>query len=222
MDYSIWAPPYHHFSGGIRALHELGEKLAEKGFNPLVGQTYEPGTIAIYPEVVSGNPFNAKYVVRWCLNVPGRLGGEDKYDPAELVFTWSEKYLNLPKDRILKVDVIDPFFTNNHLKREGDCFWSGKGPRRGCVPGPEVEGMEEITYSYPAERTELADLLNKKKRLYSYDDCTAMLLEALLCGCEVILLPENKQILLEDVILRDDYDAELDNFIKITQGWVTT
>jgi hypothetical protein len=198
----------------------LYDNISTEGYKVDISNAYTAGTIAVYPEIIRGNPFGAKHVVRWALNVPGYLAGEARYDPSDVVFTWDRKYLDLPDDRILKVNIFEDFIVNKGLDRQGDCFWMGKGSKRGCVVGPEVSGMEEITGAYPKSREELIELLNRKNCLYTYDDCTSLSYEALLCGCRVILLPENREIFLKDVDIKDDYAWELENFISTTQAWV--
>lgn len=219
MDYTVWAPAYSHASGGVRALYELCDRICESEYSAYPRKEYIPGTIAVYPEVIRGNLFKAAKVVRWALNAPGYLGGEDRYDPNELLFTWDKRFVDLPSDRILKVDIIDSRFYDYGKDRSGDCFWIGKGRVKGYIPGREVEGMEEITPSYPSKREDLVDMLNSKVTLFSYDDCTALNLEALLCGCKVVLLPEQRELFLKDLLLHDDYKSQLSNFIRITQEW---
>jgi hypothetical protein len=176
--------------------------------------------IAVYPEVIAGNPLGAKHVTRWVLNVPGHLGGDTEFDDSELVYAWSKKFYDT--DRILSWDVVDRglFNDDNLPTKEKVCCYVGKGPQRGANPIPLTDGMIQITRSWPPERRELAELLRETRVLYTYDDVTMLTFEALLCGCQVILLPEYREQRLDDPLWRfvdTDHHAELDRFIKETQ-----
>src|SRR4051812_20157295 len=92
----IYAPGYTHRSSGIRALYRLCHLLNVAGYSAAIApwcncppwRDYETNldweaplylgpadrSIAVYPEVASGNPLGAKHVVRWALNYPGMLG----------------------------------------------------------------------------------------------------------------------------------------------------
>lgn len=235
--YLIWTPPYQHNSGGIRALHRLCHLLNERGYpayattpgSPewnerywaLFVETKPERVIRVYPEIV----FTAadRNRVRWVLNVPGFIGGPSQYDPDELVFSWSTDYVHVPTDRLLTVDTVehDLFNQDGIGERDADRFWVGKGANKGIALSPITEGMEQITYSWPAERAELAALLKRTKTLYTYDDRSQLNWEALLCGCKVVLLPQDRELTLAEVALSGDCAGQLANFIKITQEWAT-
>ena len=235
--YLIWAPPYQNGSGGIRALHRLCHLLNEHDYeasvtaagNPEWHEYYwplsrlEPRTIVVYPEVTFGNPLGATNRVRWVLNAPGFIGGPRQYDPDELVFTWSTDYVHVPKDRLLTVDLVERelFNQDGAEERDADRFWIGKGANKGIPLSPVTAGMEQITYEWPAEREDLAALLKRTRTLYTYDDKSQLNWEALLCGCKVVLLPQDRRLTLAEVALPGDCDAQLENFIKITQEWAT-
>jgi hypothetical protein len=88
LSFITWCPmAFNPSSGGILALHKLTHNLAllgEKSYittaqkNPayLGEQITEEqahrfdknSTIVLYPEIVTGNPYNAKHVMRWILN----------------------------------------------------------------------------------------------------------------------------------------------------------
>lgn len=180
--YIIVTPPYSHKSAGIRALHILQNELVRRGYDAIttnVAYNVTKDDIAVYPEVVKGNPLKAKRVIRWVLNTPGLLGGDKEYDPMEKIITWDIDYY--PDVPVLRVPVIEPFFCNQHLERIRDCVWVGKGRNLALHPYNCVS----ITYQWPATRRELAVLLNNTKTLYTYDSCTCLVTEAVLCGCEV-------------------------------------
>jgi len=213
--YIIMAPPYRNSSGGVRALYELCNHLESAGYEAKIFQGGEapPSSIVIYPETVSGNPMNGRTVVRYVLNHPGLLGGDDSYNPSELIFTYSPVFY--PTASLLTVPIIEPFFRDYGLPRSGGCFWIGKGEDK-VDEIPETKGLTEITYDWPETRQELAKLLNEKEILYSYDDCTALTYEARLCGCKVVVIPGGQVGPSYDELIKD-FDAQLDRFIRITQ-----
>jgi hypothetical protein len=237
VPYLIWAPPYQHNSGGIRALHRLCHLLNERGQQAYVATKGNPEwkelplpfdgcdarAIVVYPEIVNGNPWNAENRVRWVLNKPGFIGGPGHYDPDELVFAWSTDYVHVPADRLLTVDTIewDLFNADLRTRRDADRFWTDKGANKGIPSCPVTAGLEQITYEWPAERAELAALLKRTRILYTYDDRSQLNWEAMLCGCRVVLLPQGRELTRAEVALSGDCDAQLENFIKITQEWAS-
>ncbi len=213
--YIIMAPPYRNNSGGVRAIYELRNHLESRGYEAKIFQTGTAlsNSIVVYPETVSGNPMKGRTVVRYVLNYPGKLGGDESYDPKELIFTYSPVFY--PTAPLLTVPIIEPFFRDYGLPREGGCFWVGKG--EGLVDEiPETKGLTEITYDWPEDRKKLATLLNEKEVFYSYDDCTAMIEEAHRCGCKVIVI-SGEQIVPSYNDMIADFDAQLDRFIRVTQ-----
>lgn len=178
--------------------------------------------VVIYPEIISGNPLSAKKIVRWTLNFPGHLGGDDEFDARELVYTWSKEFFDT--HRVLCWDIIDRQLFNSHdlPKKSGSCYYVGKGPIRGAERVALTDDMMEITRHWPAERSELARLLRESETFYTYDDLTLLSVEALECGCRVVLLPEYKDIDLSDSVwqfLRGDHAAQLERFIAETQSY---
>ena len=129
----INAPPYTHRSSGIRALYRLCHHLNAYGYScamqvvervetpPSWNVRYYDGPIrdgiAIYPEIVSGNPLGASKVVRWVLNKPGLLAGDTVYAPDEMVFVYDPQRLEdasraagtqLGPARVVWLGLVDP------------------------------------------------------------------------------------------------------------------
>jgi len=237
---------YHSASAGVRAWHRIIHELNRRGMvafsledtNPdwderrithlgywIVRALEDP--IVVYPEVVSGNPLRAGRVVRFVGNTPGYLGGDAEFADTELVFTWSKQFYDT--DRILMVDTIESeLFNDVDLpEKDTDCAYVGKAEFRGVEELPETFEMTHITrFPYwPSAREELAALLRRTRTLYTYDDCTMIIDEALLCGCEVILLPERRKLSVSDTagrLTQQEYDAQLTRFIEETQAqWAT-
>jgi hypothetical protein len=66
--------------------------------------------------------------------------------------------------------------------RSGVLVWVGKG-RGGAIP----DGARVITHHWPASRQELGDLLRSSEYLISFDAYTALVHEATMCGCPVVV-----------------------------------
>jgi hypothetical protein len=101
MEFLIWVPEYRHTSCGISVLHRLCHLLNENGYKAFVNTSVtnpewntptktfaSDDTVVIYPEIVHGNPFGAKRIIRWVLNDPGKIGGPLQYGPEEYVLYW--------------------------------------------------------------------------------------------------------------------------------------
>lgn len=209
--YIIWTPPYSRTDGGIRVLfllcHRLNQ-LGQKAFvsSPVVNPDWinpslnifqikkivkQDDVNVIYPEIVRGNPWNAKNVIRWVLQVPGMLNGDTEYAKTEKVFTFSKSYMpngGYIDELYLPSIELDLFNTENVRERQGGCFWVHKGWQTPRIP--ETEGLPEIIGAWPSSRKELADFLKTREYMYTYDNCTALIDEARLCGCPVIVIPD--------------------------------
>jgi hypothetical protein len=257
VKYLIWTYNYSHASSGPKVLHLLCHELNGAGqdayvsfavTNPAWNTPYHPGPIdddwiAVYPEVVHGNPWNARHVVRWVLNNPGKLGGDKTYHPAEVVFTYHELFndMGVPPERVLFLPAIETeIYVDRHLPRGGPAFYVGKGRKTRDIPG-----AIEITRQMTFDREQVADTLNRASVLYTFDNMTAMVDIARLCGCPAVVIP-NGEYTMEQydrrvgweglgwdevpppfdsdafraryLALKDTFDVQIETFIRITQG----
>lgn len=176
MKYTIHTPPYSHLHGGLRALRQLSVELQQRGCDAETVEGAPPSDgVHVYPEIVQGNPADADRVVRWLL-------AHRRYPPAatDAEVAW-EQHLE-PSLEVLQVPIIDHtvFYPSNRI-RSGVAVWAGKGS--GTVP----DGAAVITTSWPAARTQLAELLRSVTHLVSFDALTAVNNEAVLCGCPVLV-----------------------------------
>ena len=228
LPYLVWSFDYSHASAGPKVLHRLCHELNEAGQEAAIGNGYRTNPewntprgdppikgdwCAIYPEVVSGNPWNAPRVARWVLNVPGLLGGDREYDPAEMVFSFSTLFLDAP---LLYLPAIETdIYTDRHEPREGELHYVGKG-----VPGDTV-GTQPITLAMREDRYALADALNRASLLRSFDAVSGMNNIALLCGCPVQVNDERwepdgfRKRYLEECAA---FPKQLAEFVRITQA----
>jgi hypothetical protein len=222
--YVIVAPPYEHNSAGIRVLYELQKWLVRAGYDAVVCtwfQGYPVGgfsdDIVIYPEVAPGNLLQARKVVRYIMNTPGKLGhGEKTYAANELLVAYNQDLAPFADGLVLQVPSTEAFFHSCGVTRYRDAVYVGKGRDLGRHPSNCVE----ITKYFPKTRPALADLLRTVNTLYSYDDFTMLAYEAQLCGCKVVLinpLGEVKPVDDVDIPEIDKFKMQLHQFIEITQ-----
>ena len=221
VKYIIVTPRYNHGSAGIRALSRLYSELTDRGYDAMIAtcpslfrkrigarlrrpiEIYitsralgiqKKDDIVVYPEFVIGNPFGVRKVVRYILNVPGKLGGDRKYASKELTFAYNSDLVQYSEGRVLHIPVIESFFTVDSSfdnNRPINSFWVGKGQN---TNHPVTKNCTEITRKWPADRKTLAELLKQTKIFYTYDDFTSLAVEAKMCGCEVKLIKGNKVI----------------------------
>lgn len=254
--YLVWTLPYKVDSSGEKVLHRLVHELNLAGQeaytcfdqrNPKWQTPYHPGPlgddwIAVYPEVVTGNPLNAPHVARWVLNKPGKLGGDKTYDPSEEVFCFAEQFnvLGVPPDRIMYLPAIElDIYTDRHLPRRFTLYYVGR--KRGIH---RPKRALEISPHLRRRPRRLAHVLNRAALLVCYDNMTAMNLIARLCGCPVMLVPDGEWTLKQfqefgmegmgwdevpgpfdsdvirarEVAAYDTFKTQLAHFIDITQS----
>ena len=213
--YYVVAPPYTEMSSGIRVLHYLCHALNLKGLEAYVttpgrsdalrtpllteavrarhrAQGREP--IVIYPEVVHGNPLEARNVVRYLLNVPGKLGGPEHFDEGDFLLEYRPEFIpdGLQVDGALRLPTSDLNIFNlkgvDESERDEICYFVNR--YQGDIS--EVpEGAIEISPRVPRSLKQLAELLKRSKLLYTYEP-SAIATEAKLCGCAVIYVPNSE------------------------------
>lgn len=206
--YFIWSPPYTHTSSGVITLHLLCHLLNEMGeraylvpndytgyvVNPELNTPiiptyhsnfYENNFIAVYSDLVRGNPFNAKHVVRMLLAPRGAYGGDSAFPDTDQV--WGA----LPSlaDNVLRIPVCDTdiFYqprTLNGTLRVGSCFYSRKYEMHGNQLLHELTNNSTRLQGSPEQ---IADTLRKSTVCYLYE-MTGVITEAALCGCPVVLI----------------------------------
>ena len=210
INFVIWAPPYSVESGGGLALHKLadlitqnnekcyiysssknplwsGELITKKEFDNL----NKNQTVVIYPEVVYGNPLGSKYVVRWLLNSPGVVGGDENYNSQDLVYTYWP-YFSVKSTKIKIVGQLraldfsqNSSFTNNNLTRQGQCYVTRKGvEKKHNQHNADALCLDNKTIK------ELPKIFNEKETFISYDHASYISVLAALAGCISIVIPD--------------------------------
>lgn len=222
--YVLVAPPFQHNSAGIRVMYDLQKWLVRAGLDAIVctwfnGYPVEQfeDDIVIYPEVAPGNLLKAKRVIRFILNVPGKLGyGEKTYDPGEILVAYNKELASYAHGRMLQVPSIEPFFNDEGTVKKVDSVFVGKGQDLGLHP----PGCIAITKAYPPSRREVAQLLRSTRTLYMYDDFSMIAHEAKLCGCDVKLIRKDGAIVEypdHSYPTIDEFKVQLHDFIEMTK-----
>jgi O-antigen biosynthesis protein len=263
--YYVSAPQFNLGSAGCVVMHRLAHELRLRGMEVylstrLQNPRYEalpvsndwghdaascphrPGSIAVYPEIVHGNPMGGSVVVRYILNKPGRFGGPASFPETDLLFVYSdfwnrESGLDLPEERVLMIPSWDTdTFFDMRLNREGCLHYRGKGRQPDDPEAsryPSVSEMIRINVG-PEGQIKLRETLNRCERLYCYDNATVFAEIARLCGCEIILIPDpqfkgasqpklpdtrdRSELIRANLWLEMRMQKRLDYFIEITQG----
>jgi hypothetical protein len=191
--YIIFTPDFDATSGGIRVMWALYGWLLAKGQIAYINRYPQGEIVAIYPEIAHGNPANAKTVVRYILNTPGKMGstingiftpGPTSFDPSDRLYYFSRIFgWTLNENRYMFLPVLNlHVFKDQGKKRTKTCYLIGKGKNKNCHPKDAIE----FTRYFAQDQQALADLLNECHTFYCYDDLTAMMEVARLCGTPVM------------------------------------
>lgn len=163
------------------------------GWNtPVWGKRSFPlNAVAIYPEVVEGNPLKIGNVVRWLLHQPGFHTGKILYGNNELYFKFNSAINDFEREHCKQSDnelkvIYYPIETYENRKKDRDiecCYMIRKGGYK-----PQIHPSDAICLDGKSHN-EIADIFNRSKQFISYDDYTAYSLFAVLSGCESIVVP---------------------------------
>lgn len=215
--YYIYAPDYRRNSSGIRVLHMLCDALIRSGYEAYVvakvlspefmtprltdeviqahrAQGVEP--IAVYPEIIDGNPLKLDVVVRYILNRPGFLRGGSDYGVDDIFFAYSRDLLQeaMPEDQVMLLPPFDlnvfcpPKDPSKRVKGKV-CYYLGRSREHHIDPALLPSDAIEITPQWPASWEEMADLFQQCEMFYCCGS-SALATEAGLCGCLTVVLVE--------------------------------
>ena len=213
--YYVYAPPFRETSGGIRAMHYICHALNLAGeeayvVSPTISSALRTPVltegirdlhaqrarqpIVIYPEVVADNPMKLRHVVRYLLNVPGRINPRPiRWLQSDLIYSFCKDIVPPSMEaRLLEVPLINRAIFNQHgcagSARQGRLVFINRYLAAGGTLQPATAQALEISFRV-ATRTpeELSRLYQTAELLYTYEHSTACY-EAMLCGCPVVYL----------------------------------
>lgn len=153
--------------------------------------------IVIYPEIYRISRFSAPVRVRYILNYDDLLFQNDRLEDDDYLLFYSANiaskvHVDKPASTIF-LPVSDPNFYSPpiHEKRNGGVFYAGKFKYHfSGKTFPITNGMPEITRDQLNSQTpeQIRSLFQNAEFFYCYED-SALALEAILCGCPVVFLP---------------------------------
>jgi len=206
----IWTPPFRSSSGGITVLHKLCHLLRLRGVDayvwinkkspaagdcnrrwqtPIANGAVDPqDCVVVYPEIVIGDPLHGRRIVRWLLNRPGVIGGNGIFGSKDIVLHYQPSFAESP-DPSFRLTIYEPWLEINNpgdTPRAGGCYTVRKGRRK--APIPETAALEEL----PRLSSEAyASIFKTKEIFYSYDTVTFLSIQAALCGCVSVVVPDS-------------------------------
>lgn len=213
--YYIYALDYRETSSGICALHYLCHALNLEGFEAYVagttvlnGQLKTPllteevvkhhaaqqrTPIAVYPEVITGNPLSAKAVVRYMLNREGIING-NLMDASEddLLFYYSSAFTPSASGDfdLLTVPMLDTDVFSIHSDQKPgtrSLLYLNRIPHRAVDLSRFSGDLEVLSMASPLPLPKLAETLRQAKVLYTFE-LSSTCMAAMLCGCPVVML----------------------------------
>lgn len=211
--YYIIAPAYRQQSAGIRLLHGLCSMLNQLGYEAYIDATdtlgslwtpcltegiklahYKAGKtpIVVYPEVVTGTPMGLGQPVRYVLNYPGLLGGQKVYSDKELIYAYHHCFYP-GVDRLYLPVIKLSNTTEGQLdqdQRTEVAYYHNRYTKSGGKLRDFGPDAIEISSTLPATNQETLAILKRAKVLYTYET-SGIVLEATLCGCPVVMLPNS-------------------------------
>jgi len=149
--------------------------------------------VVIYPEIFD-NPLNAAFFGRYLLNYPGKLA--KRYEqPAAFEIGYSKTLAShgtAPAIDVLFIPTCDLGFWTSTIpaaERSGACHYAARLQAIGGLdPTTLPAGSTEILPGPPMSREEIREIFRRSEAFYCYDD-TALAIEAQLCGCPTVFVP---------------------------------
>jgi len=224
MKFLIYSFNYDWKSGGNQVLHDLGKILSQDYTTYVFGTTtvfdskaicvnidkakeiaFQDNVITIYPEVISGNPFNAKNVVRYVLYYPGWHAGDKEYNDDELIITYNNDYVKDTKyQNAFVLTVLNPklnIMMNHNKKRNKIGLLVRKckdfeykmnllNEYKHLLKLPIISIDDEINKC--TDLRYLSKIYNTITLFISFDPHTYHSTMAALCGCTSVVIPSKE------------------------------
>jgi len=148
--------------------------------------------IVVYPDIIVGNPLNSKKVVRYMLNKNGFITGNlITYHPEEFILSYQKIFepnahfnLFLSEDDLSLVPNRDSIL---NLNKNISLTYVGKGGKYGDT----VRIGGTISLDWKKSDEEYILLLENAKYLFTWDQMTGVLYDAIIYGCIPVIVSRN-------------------------------
>ncbi len=204
MKFIIWCWDYNKFIGGCRIMHKLCHLLNQTGQEAYVTAKItnpewntpvydesgfdKENTIVIYPECIPDNLLDAKYVVRWLL-----YHQVAEYASSDYVFKLHAHYHSKEDkcDGLLEVFDYDvKSWKDLNLNRNNQMIAYRKGKwKKNFVNLNYDEWLVYDEYEKHEDEEILCQAMNSCKKFICFDDSSFISIQAVLCGCETMVVP---------------------------------
>lgn len=211
MKVIITSLEYNEKIGGSLVTHMLAKRLLDLGdevymtckphyegiryFNDYKNYFIENyDYIHIIPEgIYPINSLRSKNVIRWILSKLGTFNGyyglfpnNEKVFQYGRAFTINTPYENAP-ELTITIPKLDIFYDKNLERTKGDCILIKKGKYKVKEIPNDATIIDDIDFNDEI----LSEIFNTHKRFISYDAATYHSVQASLCGCLSVVIPDD-------------------------------
>ena len=219
----IYTYDYSPGIGGVKVMHKLCDILNNNGYEsylmpihlkeeftvlaeyntPVVTQEILDNwdnCIVLYPEGIKHNPLGAKNIVRWILG-PSVQEDAETYSKSDLIYWYMDyyytDYLGQKDNKLYISEFHSDIFTNMDYKRKGSCYTIRKANPTQLV---HPEDSFFIPFEAAGDLIGLANLFNRTEKFYCYDNYTFLYVQAAMCGCTSVVIPDPNKTELEPLV----------------------
>ena len=165
-------------------------------YDPRFIKNQQDEWVVVYPDIVLGNPVQAKNVVRWFLHNPGfHTKNKLFFGVNELHF----KFNNSIKDFFISGSTLSSFvfkiirfpvkiYTQNEVasSRKGTAYCLRKGASKKIV-----HDLKDSILIDNKSHQEVAEIFKRVQTFISYDTMSAYSMFAALSGCDSVVIPDD-------------------------------
>jgi len=212
--YYIAAPDYREASAGVRVMHRLCHTLNSNGLEAYIigAEAFHPELttpplddetaarhrsegkvpIAVYSEIIAGNPLNAAVCVRYMLNKEGVIDGNPiNAGLDDFFFYYSRAFTPAPNEKVdyLRLNTYDLalFKPDTSRSKTGPLLYLNRIPASSIDFSVLPRNIEILSNQKPLPLESVAEKLQGATVLYSYESSGTCTL-AMLCGCPVVAM----------------------------------
>ncbi|WP_157976583.1 hypothetical protein [Parahaliea mediterranea] len=169
-----------------------GEFYKNPGFDtPTATPETLLNAIAVYPEIINGDPMGCGRCVRWFLHKPGFHTGRIEYGSGDLMFYYQDTFRsNVPN--LIDGGLLQTLWVRDDIyhepetirfPRSGECHMIRKGAPTRNFHSEQSLKLDGLSHK------EIATAFQQREIFYSYDPYTMYSSYAAACGCDSIVVP---------------------------------